>query len=156
MPFGLPWPWPWNPWSSFSSLIFVYCWFNSYLLELMTCLALLFISFICEPCFSFFLVSSMQTADCLFLYFLLKHFKGLSFPTISSVGPNASIIHYKPEAGTCAELDADSIYLFDSGAQVFSPYQIPAATISAFEHYCFSLFLLTFIVFWSIKMEQLT
>ncbi|PKU87077.1 Xaa-Pro aminopeptidase [Dendrobium catenatum] len=46
-----------------------------------------------------------------------EHFKGLSFPTISSVGPNASIIHYKPEAGTCAELDADSIYLFDSGAQ---------------------------------------
>jgi Xaa-Pro aminopeptidase len=46
-----------------------------------------------------------------------EHFRGLSFPTISSVGPNAAIIHYSPEAETCAELDADKIYLFDSGAQ---------------------------------------
>ncbi|KAG9440931.1 hypothetical protein H6P81_021096 [Aristolochia fimbriata] len=44
-------------------------------------------------------------------------FKGLSFPTISSVGPNAAIIHYSPDRETCAELDANSIYLFDSGAQ---------------------------------------
>ncbi|XP_062182262.1 aminopeptidase P1-like [Phragmites australis] len=46
-----------------------------------------------------------------------EHFKGLSFPTISSVGPNAAIIHYSPEANTCSELDADKIYLCDSGAQ---------------------------------------
>ncbi|KAK6258387.1 hypothetical protein SCA6_012861 [Theobroma cacao] len=46
-----------------------------------------------------------------------EHFRGLSFPTISSVGPNAAIIHYSPQAETCAELDPDSIYLFDSGAQ---------------------------------------
>ncbi|XP_022739569.1 probable Xaa-Pro aminopeptidase P isoform X2 [Durio zibethinus] len=46
-----------------------------------------------------------------------EHFRGLSFSTISSVGPNAAIIHYSPEAETCAELDPDSIYLFDSGAQ---------------------------------------
>ncbi|KAL5987100.1 hypothetical protein ACLOJK_041096 [Asimina triloba] len=47
-----------------------------------------------------------------------EHFKGLSFPTISSVGPNAAIIHYEPDAESCSELDADKIYLFDSGAQV--------------------------------------
>ncbi|KAG5089520.1 hypothetical protein JHK86_002132 [Glycine max] len=47
-----------------------------------------------------------------------EHFKGLSFPTISSVGSNAAIIHYFPKAETCAELDPDKIYLFDSGAQV--------------------------------------
>ncbi|KAF4380638.1 hypothetical protein F8388_016992 [Cannabis sativa] len=46
-----------------------------------------------------------------------EHFRGLSFPTISSVGPNAAIIHYSPHEETCAELDPDSIYLFDSGAQ---------------------------------------
>ncbi|KAJ8492186.1 hypothetical protein OPV22_013907 [Ensete ventricosum] len=46
-----------------------------------------------------------------------ENFRGLSFPTISSVGPNAAIIHYSPEADTCSELDADSIYLFDSGGQ---------------------------------------
>ncbi|KAL5168540.1 Aminopeptidase P1 [Glycine soja] len=46
-----------------------------------------------------------------------EHFRGLSFPTISSVGPNAAIIHYSPKAETCAELDPDKIYLFDSGAQ---------------------------------------
>ncbi|XP_073159087.1 aminopeptidase P1 [Henckelia pumila] len=46
-----------------------------------------------------------------------EHFRGLSFPTISSVGPNGAIIHYGPEAETCAELDPNSMYLFDSGAQ---------------------------------------
>ncbi|GMH25260.1 hypothetical protein Nepgr_027103 [Nepenthes gracilis] len=46
-----------------------------------------------------------------------EHFRGLSFPTISSVGPNAAIIHYGPKPETCSELDPDSIYLFDSGAQ---------------------------------------
>ncbi|KAL3723865.1 hypothetical protein ACJRO7_035955 [Eucalyptus globulus] len=46
-----------------------------------------------------------------------EHFKSLSFPTISSVGPNAAMNHYRPQPNTCAELDADSIYLFDSGAQ---------------------------------------
>lgn len=60
-----------------------------------------------------------------------EHFKGLSFPTISSVGPNASIIHYAPEAGTCAELDADSIYLFDSGAQ----YQDGTTDITRTVHF---------------------
>ncbi|XP_059293249.1 aminopeptidase P1-like isoform X2 [Lycium ferocissimum] len=47
----------------------------------------------------------------------MEHFRGLSFPTTSSVGSNAAIIHYKPEAETCAELNPDCIYLFDSGAQ---------------------------------------
>ncbi|KAK9013006.1 hypothetical protein V6N11_041030 [Hibiscus sabdariffa] len=46
-----------------------------------------------------------------------EHFRGLSFPTISSVGPNAAIIHYSPQAEKCAELDPNSIYLFDSGGQ---------------------------------------
>ena len=53
-----------------------------------------------------------------FLLLYLQHFRGLSFPTISSVGPNAAIIHYGPRPETCAEFDPDSIYLFDSGAQV--------------------------------------
>ncbi|RRT77355.1 hypothetical protein B296_00027206 [Ensete ventricosum] len=52
------------------------------------------------------------------MIFFFQNFRGLSFPTISSVGPNAAIIHYSPEADTCSELDADSIYLFDSGGQV--------------------------------------
>ncbi|TYK12643.1 putative Xaa-Pro aminopeptidase P [Cucumis melo var. makuwa] len=46
-----------------------------------------------------------------------EHFRGLSFPTISSVGSNAAIIHYGAKPETCAELDPESIYLFDSGAQ---------------------------------------
>ncbi|KAK7406647.1 hypothetical protein VNO78_08276 [Psophocarpus tetragonolobus] len=46
-----------------------------------------------------------------------EHFRGLSFPTISSVGSNAAIIHYSPKDEACAELDPDKIYLFDSGAQ---------------------------------------
>ncbi|GJN75096.1 xaa-pro aminopeptidase [Purpureocillium lilacinum] len=45
------------------------------------------------------------------------HFVGLSFPTISSTGPNAAIIHYGPEKGSCATIDPGSVYLCDSGAQ---------------------------------------
>jgi Xaa-Pro aminopeptidase len=46
-----------------------------------------------------------------------QNFVGLSFDTISSTGPNAAIIHYKPEEGKCAVIDSDAIYLCDSGAQ---------------------------------------
>ncbi|EHA49003.1 xaa-Pro aminopeptidase 1 [Pyricularia oryzae 70-15] len=48
-----------------------------------------------------------------------KHedFVGLSFTTISAVGANAAVIHYKPEEDSCATIDADSVYLCDSGAQ---------------------------------------
>ena len=31
--------------------------------------------------------------------------------------PSAAIIHYSPERGNCAVIDADAIYLCDSGAQ---------------------------------------
>ncbi|XP_043713036.1 aminopeptidase P1 isoform X2 [Telopea speciosissima] len=60
-----------------------------------------------------------------------EHFRGLSFPTISSVGPNAAIIHYGPEPEKCAELDADCIYLFDSGAQ----YQDGTTDITRTVHF---------------------
>ncbi|KAJ4367040.1 hypothetical protein N0V83_007570 [Neocucurbitaria cava] len=48
-----------------------------------------------------------------------KHnrFMGLSFDTISSTGPNAAVIHYKPEKGECSVIDPKAIYLCDSGAQ---------------------------------------
>ncbi|GAB1320092.1 putative Xaa-Pro aminopeptidase P [Madurella fahalii] len=46
-----------------------------------------------------------------------KDFVGLSFDTISSTGPNAAIIHYKPERGACAVVDPKAVYLCDSGAQ---------------------------------------
>ncbi|KAJ0973659.1 hypothetical protein J5N97_015624 [Dioscorea zingiberensis] len=60
-----------------------------------------------------------------------EHFRGLSFPTISSVGSNASVIHYAPEPETCLELNADSIYLFDSGAQ----YQDGTTDITRTVHF---------------------
>ncbi|KAH0538599.1 hypothetical protein FGG08_004800 [Glutinoglossum americanum] len=46
-----------------------------------------------------------------------KHFVGLSFDTISSTGPNAAVIHYKPERGNCSVIDPKAIYLCDSGGQ---------------------------------------
>lgn len=45
------------------------------------------------------------------------HFVGLSFPTISSTGANAAVIHYQPEKGACSVIDPKAIYLCDSGAQ---------------------------------------
>lgn len=44
-------------------------------------------------------------------------FVGLSFPTISSAGPNAAVIHYQPEPETCADISLDGIYLCDCGVQ---------------------------------------
>lgn len=46
-----------------------------------------------------------------------KDFVDLSFDTISSAGPNAAIIHYKPEPDTCARITTDQIFLLDSGGQ---------------------------------------
>lgn len=42
---------------------------------------------------------------------------GLSFETISSVGPNAAVVHYKPEPETALKLEVSKIYLLDSGGQ---------------------------------------
>ncbi|KAH9038495.1 Creatinase/aminopeptidase [Lactarius pseudohatsudake] len=44
-------------------------------------------------------------------------FKGLSFPTISSTGPNGAIIHYSPDPNDCAIIQKDQVYLCDSGGQ---------------------------------------
>ncbi len=47
----------------------------------------------------------------------LDGFRGLSFDTISSTGPNGAIIHYQPPKEGSAVIDKDKIYLCDSGAQ---------------------------------------
>lgn len=44
-------------------------------------------------------------------------FVSLSFPTISSSGSNAAVIHYRPERETCMNITTDRVYLVDSGAQ---------------------------------------
>ncbi|PVD29782.1 hypothetical protein C0Q70_09039 [Pomacea canaliculata] len=44
-------------------------------------------------------------------------FVSLSFDTISSIGPNGAIIHYKPKSESDCPVTTDQIYLCDSGAQ---------------------------------------
>ncbi|KAI1420570.1 aminopeptidase-like protein [Xylaria sp. FL1777] len=63
-------------------------------------------------------IDEVEAADRLEAY-RAKHdnFVGLSFDTISSTGPNAAVIHYKPEKGSCSTIDPTAIYLCDSGAQ---------------------------------------
>ncbi|TMW41404.1 hypothetical protein DOY81_013516, partial [Sarcophaga bullata] len=46
-----------------------------------------------------------------------QYFMGLSFPTISSSGPNGSVIHYQPTEETNRQINNKEIYLCDSGAQ---------------------------------------
>lgn len=46
-----------------------------------------------------------------------EDFISLSFATISSTGPNAAIIHYKPTEESDTVLSTDEIYLCDSGGQ---------------------------------------
>jgi Xaa-Pro aminopeptidase len=45
------------------------------------------------------------------------HFVGMSFPSISSSGPNGAIIHYNPSPATDRKLAINEIYLLDSGGQ---------------------------------------
>ena len=40
---------------------------------------------------------------------------GPSFETISSIGPNGAVIHYKPELHTALKMNNREIYLLDSG-----------------------------------------
>jgi len=42
-----------------------------------------------------------------------------SFDSISSIGSNGAVIHYKPEEDTAKPLNADEIYLLDSGGQYY-------------------------------------
>ncbi|KAL2231173.1 probable Xaa-Pro aminopeptidase P [Sesamum indicum] len=44
-------------------------------------------------------------------------FIGTSFDTISGSGANGAIIHYKPEPNSCSIIDAEKLFLLDSGAQ---------------------------------------
>ncbi|MDE2164861.1 MAG: aminopeptidase P family protein [Alphaproteobacteria bacterium] len=46
-----------------------------------------------------------------------KHFKGLSFPTISGAGANGAVVHYRAARETERQLESGSLYLVDSGAQ---------------------------------------
>uniref|UniRef100_A0A915I2C5 Uncharacterized protein n=1 Tax=Romanomermis culicivorax TaxID=13658 RepID=A0A915I2C5_ROMCU len=54
-----------------------------------------------------------------FQYFRSKQqdFMGLSFDTISAVGSNSAIIHYKPTVESNTELSRGQLYLVDSGSQ---------------------------------------
>jgi len=44
-------------------------------------------------------------------------YNGPSFDTISSIGANGAVIHYKPEKESAMKLNNDEIYLLDSGGQ---------------------------------------
>jgi Xaa-Pro aminopeptidase len=40
---------------------------------------------------------------------------GPSFDSISSIGPNGAVIHYKPKKETALKMNNKEIYLLDSG-----------------------------------------
>jgi Xaa-Pro aminopeptidase len=46
-----------------------------------------------------------------------QYHQGPSFDTISSIGANGAVIHYKPDEDTAVKLNRDEIYLLDSGGQ---------------------------------------
>merc|ERR1712223_1015983 len=47
----------------------------------------------------------------------MENFVGLSFDTISSIGPNGAIIHYKPTTESDRTVTEEEVYLVDSGGQ---------------------------------------
>ena len=46
-----------------------------------------------------------------------QYHQGPSFDTISSIGANGAVIHYKPEQDTAVRLNNNEVYLLDSGGQ---------------------------------------
>ncbi|XP_020843647.1 xaa-Pro aminopeptidase 1 isoform X2 [Phascolarctos cinereus] len=70
-------------------------------------------------------------------------FVDLSFPTISSTGPNGAIIHYSPVPETNRTLSLNEVYLIDSGAQYKDGTTDVTRTMhfgtpSAYEKECFT------------------
>lgn len=70
-------------------------------------------------------------------------FVGLSFDTISSSGPNAAIIHYKPTPETDRLVTDREIYLLDSGGQYKDGTTDVTRTVhfgapTLFERQCFT------------------
>ncbi|KAJ1979820.1 hypothetical protein H4R35_001359 [Dimargaris xerosporica] len=68
---------------------------------------------------------------------------GLSFDTISSIGANGAIIHYKPEHGSDAMINLREVYLCDSGGQYYDGTTDVTRTLhfgtpSAWERECFT------------------
>ncbi|CAK9807708.1 Xaa-Pro aminopeptidase ApepP [Anthophora quadrimaculata] len=71
------------------------------------------------------------------------HFIGLSFPTISSVGPHGAIIHYLPTPKTDVPITNKELYLCDSGAQYQDGTTDVTRTLhfgnpTSFERECFT------------------
>jgi Xaa-Pro aminopeptidase len=50
------------------------------------------------------------------------HFKGKSFITMSSIGENGAMIHYKAKSGQASLLNNCEMYLLDSGGQYLYNY----------------------------------
>ncbi|KAL0455076.1 UNVERIFIED_CONTAM: Aminopeptidase P2 [Sesamum latifolium] len=70
-------------------------------------------------------------------------FIGTSFDTISGSGANGAIIHYKPEPNSCSIIDAEKLFLLDSGAQYIDGTTDITRTVhfgqpSSWEKECFT------------------
>lgn len=48
---------------------------------------------------------------------LYQHYRGISFDTISAVGPNGAVIHYRAAPETNKNITKNEMYLLDSGGQ---------------------------------------
>lgn len=97
-----------------------------------------------ESLFNFFLnLFYFHTILIFFLKRTQDDYVGPSFETISSSGPNAAIIHYRPTEKTNRTITTDEIYLCDSGAQYKDGTTDVTRTLhfgtpSKFEKECFT------------------
>ena len=63
--------------------------------------------------------SPVYLFSCVF-FSTYPNYRGLSFDTISAVGPHAAIIHYRPDrssSDTNSVINTQEVYLLDSGGQ---------------------------------------
>lgn len=89
-------------------------------------------------------VTEISAADkAKFLRSQQENFVSLSFDTISSIGADGAIIHYKPTPETDKDVNTEEVYLIDSGAQyregtTDTTRTIHLGTPSSHEKECFT------------------
>ena len=84
-----------------------------------------------------------------------EYFVGLSFATISSTGPNGSIIHYKPEKETARVLTNKEVYLLDSGGQYLDGTTDTTRTVHYTEPTAFQREAYTRVLLGNLDLERL-
>lgn len=82
------------------------------------------------------------------------YFVGPSFDTISSIGPNGAVIHYKPSKDTALKLSNKEVYLLDNGGQYYDGTTDITRTVHFTEPTAFQKEMYTRVLLGTLDLER--